>query len=177
MRNSARLLAAFVVLIFSSAAFAQSSTGRWEGSSPRFYSVPQTTWVKAELLSNDPVSQQIGNAINAQLRLRGYQQTPGGSYAVRLEMRGRGLTTPAVPIPGYTNATQRLSIWSEADQPNAIYVSLLVYHQSTGQVVWQGEAMCPGLPADASNIINAMVVPLLNQMGANNKARLDCRNL
>lgn len=177
MRTPPRLLAAIIVLVFSSSAFAQSSTGRWEGRSPRFFSVPQTGWAKAELLADDQINRQIGDAIDTQLRMRGYQQTPGGAYAVRLEMRGRGLTTPSVPIPGYDGATPRLSIWSETDQPNAVYISLLVYHQSTGQVVWQGEAMCPGLPADARNIVNAMVVPLLDQMGVNRKARLDCRNL
>jgi hypothetical protein len=109
--------------------------------------------------------------------LRGYQQTPGGSYVVRLEVRGRGLTTPVVPIPGYANSTQRLSIWPEADQPNAIYVSLLLFHQSTGQVIWQGEAMCPGLAPDSRNIVNAMIAPLMNQIGTNGKAGLDCRNL
>ncbi len=163
-------------------AAAQSPAGRWEARSPRFYSVPQTAWVKAELLSDDAVSQQVGTAINAQLRLRGYDIAPGGigpagAYALRLELRGRGLSTPAIVIAGYSNATQRLSIWPEPDRPDAIYVSLLLYHQSTGLVLWQGEAVCIGLPPDARNIVNAMVGPLMDRIGSTGKSSLDCRHL
>ena len=177
MRNLARLLAAFTAVMISSSVIAQSSTGRWEGRSPRFFSVPQTAWVKAEVLAADPVSQQAGEAINRQLRLRGYNQMPGGAYMVRLELHGRGLVTPVVPIPGYDSVTPRLGIWPEPEKADTVYLSLLVYHQSTGQVIWQGEAMCPGLSPDANNVINAMIGPLLDQMGVNGKGRLDCRNL
>ncbi len=177
MRSTALFLAVSAILLASSSAFAQSPAGRWEARSPQFYSVPQTAWLKAEILGDDAVSQQIGAAINAQLRLRGYAQTPGGAYALRLELRGRGLSTPHLPIPGYDNASVRLSIWPQADAPNAIYVSLLLYHQSTGQVMWQGEAVCVGLLPDARNIVNAMIGPLMNKFGANGKAALDCRNL
>ncbi len=158
-------------------ALAQTPSGRWESYAPRVSGLPNTAWVKAEVLGEDAVSEQVGAAVNAQLRLHGYDSGPGGSYSVRIELRGRGLSTPMVPIPGYRNATQRLSIWPEPDQPNAIYLSLLLYHQSTGQVFWQGEAVCIGVLPDALNIVNAMVGPLMEQLGHTGKASLDCRKV
>jgi hypothetical protein len=155
-------------------AAAQGAGGRWEAYSPKYYSVPQTSWIKAEVLAEDPVSVRVGQEVNELLRRRGHLNGPGGAYAVRLEMRGKGLSTPVVPIPGYSNAAQRLSIWPEADRPDAIYVSLMLYHQSTGQVFWQGEAVCTGLPADAPNIINAMVGPLMQRIGTSGKSSLSC---
>ena len=158
-------------------ATAQSAGGRWEAYSPKYFSVPQTAWIKVEVLAEDAVSRQVGEEVNALLRRRGHAMGPNGAYAVRLEMRGRGLATPVVPIPGYSNTSQRLSVWPEADQPNAIYVSLMLYHQSTGQVYWQGEAVCIGLPPDAANIVNAMVGPLMQRMGTSGKSSLSCASL
>lgn len=164
-------------LALTTPAVAQTAGGRWEARSPQYYSIPQTAWVRTEVLSPDSTSQQVGAAITTLLRQHGFEQGPGGSYAMRLEMHGRGLTTPSAPIPGYSNATSRLSIWSTQAQDNAVYVSLLLYHQSTGQVFWQGEAMCVGLPADPRDIVNAMVGPLMGHLGRSGDAALGCRPL
>jgi hypothetical protein len=177
MRGMPLIAGLLVGVLACVSSWAQSSGGRWEAYSPQYYSVPQTAWVRAEVLSNDPVSEQVAAAVDAQLRLHGFDPGPGGAYAVRVEMRGPGLTTPVVPIPGYSNTTRRLSIWPERDSGNAVYVSLLLYHQSTGQIFWQAEAVCAGLPPDSRNIVNAMVGPLMNKIGSSGKAQLDCRPL
>jgi hypothetical protein len=177
MRVMPLIVGLLVGALASVSSWAQSSGGRWEAYSPRYHSVPQTAWVKAEVVSNDPVTAQVAAAVDAQLRLHGFDPGPGGAYAVRVEMRGRGLTTPTVPIPGYDNVTRRLSIWPERDPGNSVYVSLLLYHQSTGEIFWQAEAVCVGLPADSRNIVNAMVGPLMNKIGSSGKAQLDCRPL
>jgi hypothetical protein len=177
MRRNALFLSVILASLVSAPLLAQTAGGRWEARSPRFYSVPQTAWVKAEVLSDDPVSVQVGAAMNDQLRRLGYDPGPGGAYSVRLELRGRGLSTPVVPIPGYSNVTQRLAVWPEADRPDTVYVSLVLYHQSTGQIIWQGEAACPGLKPDARNIVNAMVGPMMNRLGTTGKGALGCYSI
>ncbi len=177
MRVTALLIGLSCAALAAGAAAAQSPGGRWQAYAPHIAGIPNTAWIKAEVLADDAVSQQVGAAVNDQLRLRGFVPGPGGAYAVRVELRGRGLATPVVPIPGYANVTQRLSIWPQPDQADTIYVSLMLYHQSTGQVLWQGEAVCVGLPPDSRNIVNAMVGPLMGQIGTSGQASLECRKL
>jgi hypothetical protein len=53
-----------------------------------------------------------------------------------------------------------------------VVVSLTLYHQSSGRLLWQSEGTCRGL--DANSVPGAMIVPMMDQLGRTVKTDLSC---
>lgn len=156
-------------------ASAASAAGQMEAVARRALPLPQTAWVKAEIDGTSGLEAQLRDAVNSDLARRGYNTAPLGPYSVRIEVRADGVATPTLDVAGYKNSQSRLAIWSAPQQPGAVYLSLLLYHQSSGTVYWQAEAVCADMPADAAHIVNAMVAPMMARFGKADKTTLGCR--
>lgn len=137
--------------------------------------LPQTAWMKAEILGDTITERQAHDAVNAALRQRGYVPEKFSPYAVRIEIRGAGVQPVEVPIPQYSNAPTRLSLWNSSTGADSVTVSLTLYHQSSGRVWWQAEGVCRNL--DAASIPGSMIVPMMDQLGRNTKTSLSCTRL
>ncbi len=134
--------------------------------------LPQTAWIKGEILGTSPVEQKLRETVDLMLRQRGYAPEKFSPYAVRIELRGLGVNPVEPTIPQYANSQPRLSLWNAAPGPNAVTVSLILYHQSTGRTYWQAEGTCPAM--DASAVSASMIVPLMEYFGQTKKAVLGC---
>lgn len=150
---------AFMTL--AGAAVAQS--GRIEAVTP-YRALPDTKWLKAEAIGDNPLEQALRAATDQLLAEKGYTIHHTSTYAVRVEV-WRGSQAPLPPpanIPGYQNAPKRLSIVSNrGNDATGLYLSLTMYHQASGQVFWQAEVMCPAVAADAASITANIIKPLL----------------
>lgn len=171
-RFSARLfgLVLFFAAMIGGPALAQS--GAIETHMTPSMTLPQTAWVKAEILGDTPVEQSAREKVDALLRQRGYTPEKFSPYAVRIEIRGAGVQPVQVAIPQYTNSPRRLSLWNSATGADTVTVSLTLYHQSSGQVIWQAEGTCRGL--DAASIPGSMIFPLMEQLGRTTTTSLSC---
>ena len=161
------------IFVFGGAGPASAqSTGAMEAVMDRNMTLPRTAWIKAETLGGSVVEQGLHEAVNLHLRGLGYIPERFSPYAVRIEVRGAGVEPVEPAIPQYANPQPRLSLWNAASGSDIVTVSLLLYHQSTGRALWQAEATCRGLPADA--IASAMVAPMMGEFGRTTSARLAC---
>lgn len=133
--------------------------------------LPRTAWVKAEILGDTAVEHRAREKVDEMLRLRGYFPERFSPYAVRIEIRGAGVQPVPPSIPQYDNAPQRLSLWNSAGA-DSVAVSLTLYHQSTGQKLWQAEGVCRGL--DAASVAGSMIVPMMDQFGRSVTTSLSC---
>lgn len=171
----ARVLGAGLCLLgffaLSGPASAQSY-GAFETVMSSGLTVPQTAWIKGEILGSSPTEQKLRETVDLMLRQRGYVPEKFSPYAVRIEIRGLGVNPVEPAIPQYANAQPRLSLWNASTGPNAVTVSLILYHQSTGRTYWQAEGTCPAM--DAAALSASMIVPLMEYFGQSKKAELGC---
>jgi len=171
-----RFAARLFGLVFFSAAMiggpAWAQSGALETRMTLSMTLPQTAWVKAEILGDTAVEQRARETVNTLLRQRGYTPEKFSPYAVRIEIRGAGVQPVQVAIPQYNNSPHRLSLWNSATGADTVTVSLTLYHQSSGQVIWQAEGTCRGL--DAASIPSSMIYPMMEQLGRSTTASLSC---
>ena len=168
---AALLLAATGSALSATPASAQSA-GQMETVMASNMTLPQTAWIKGEALGSSATEQKLRETVDLMLRQRGYVPEKFSPYAVRIEIRGLGVNPVEPAIPQYANAQPRLSIWNASTGPNAVTVSLILYHQSTGRTYWQAEGTCPAM--DAAALSASMIVPLMEYFGQSKKAELGC---
>lgn len=174
-----RMLGNFAGLLLFAAGSALSSTsanaqgaGLMESVMASNMTLPQTAWIKGEILGSSATEQKLRETVELMLRHRGYVPEKFSPYAVRIEIRGLGVNPVEPSIPQYANSQPRLSIWNASTGPNATTVSLILYHQSTGRTYWQAEGTCPAM--DAAAVSASMIVPLMEAFGRSTKTVLGC---
>lgn len=171
-----RSLAGLGVVVFLAVASAAGTVlaqgGSLESRMSPSTTLPQTAWMKGEILGDSAAERSAVAKVDTLLRERGYVPEKFSPYAVRIEIRGAGVQPREVSIPQYNNAPGRLSLWNSAAAPDEVAVSLTLYHQSSGRIYWQAEGVCRGL--DASSIAAAMIVPMMDQFGRSTKTSLSC---
>lgn len=165
------VLAAMIMQAVSLPAGAQGA-GRMEAVMQRNVTLPQTAWIKAEVLGASATEQKLRADVDLLLRQRGYTPEAFSPYAVRIELRGLDVDPVAPAIPHYANVQERLSLWNAAAAPGSVTVSLILYHQSSGRVLWQAEGSCASM--DAAALSASMVVPLMNSFGQTSRGELSC---
>lgn len=170
-RSVAWLFGLICIATVAVAAPASAQSGALEARMTPGLTLPQTAWVKGEILGDTVVELQAREKVDSLLRARGYVPEKFSPYAVRIEIRGAGVQPVQVPIPQYTNTPSRLSLWSSA-AADSVTVSLTLYHQSSGQVIWQAEGVCRGL--NAASIPGSMIFPMMEQLGRSTTTSLSC---
>jgi hypothetical protein len=171
-RRVVRLLSLTFFLVAAPVATAWSQSGSLEARMSPSQVLPSTAWMKGESLGNTAVEQRAREKVEEMLLRRGYVAEKFSPYAIRVEIRGAGVQPVEVSIPGYNNAPSRLSLWNAATAPDMVVVSLTLYHQSSGRLLWQAEGTCRGL--DANSVPGAMIVPMMDQLGRTVKTDLSC---
>jgi hypothetical protein len=174
-RLSLRLLSFALLSALLSTNPASAQSGSLESRMSPGVTLPQTAWIKAEVLGDSTIERGLRDKVHEILRLHGFVPEPFSPYAVRIELRGAGVQPVDAVIPQYVNAPARLSLWNSATAPDMVTVSLTLYHQSSGRVYWQAEGVCRNL--DAASIPGSMIVPMMDQLGRNTKTSLSCTRL
>ena len=179
MRAQSFVLAIITLLVASLAtAPARAQSGKFEIALPRG-ALPDTVWMKAEAIGDNPLEQALRVEADRILQARGYTVDHSSAYALRIELwSGSNAPVPAPSaIPGYANSEKRLSVVSQrADAGQPVYLSLILYHTASGLRLWQAEAVCYGMAADAGTIARDMLAPLMAYWGkAVKPASFPCR--
>ena len=174
-RKTERLLSlTLLVALFPGSAgqVAAQSANRMETQLYPNVTLPQTAWMRGEVLGSAPPEARLKETVDLLLHQRGFQPQPYSPYVVRIELRS-GATPPGAPaIPQYSKPAPRLSLWNDIAPPDSVTLSLTLYHQSTGRIYWQAEGRCTGLTPDA--LAASMVAPLMNEFGRTTSGELAC---
>lgn len=158
---------ALALLVAAPVATQAQGNGRIEIALPRG-ALPDTLWMKAEAIGDNPIEQALRVETDRILRDRGYTVDRSSTYAVRIELWSSASAPVPAPtnIPGYENTERRLSIVSQRKaEGQPVYLALTLYHTASGMRLWQAEAVCYGMPADAATIARDMLHPLMAYWG------------
>jgi len=164
-------------------------------NSVSYKSMPEGFPILVSTYDNTEINVEILDQMTQALQQRGYLVAEDAPLELAFESQtlGVGVADPAPSLGSISGGTGHITgnegsamgveatinLWSSskdsvlggrkqsdlATKPTRFHINATLRYRDTGQVVWQGDALCEVVTRDQSRLVRAMVGPLVDSLG------------